>query len=115
MNGASRWLEAKAVLERTNTKAVAKRVRMTLLQVVGSARTYFGPPSRSVFFGVCCALFLLACPKKEEKPPAPPPDPHAGLPQAPTMEGQLAAEAAARTHDAETPTLEGLIAALQPQ
>lgn len=42
-------------------------------------------------------------------------DPHAGLPQAATLEGQLAAESAARLHDADTPTIEGLQAALQSQ
>ncbi len=39
----------------------------------------------------------------------------AGLPVAGTLDGQLAAEAAARLNDAETVTLERLTAALEPQ
>src|SRR5437868_2490491 len=99
MNGASRWLEAKAVEEKTKAKAAAKRVRMTLLQVIGGPRPYFGAVGAAVFL---CAFFP-GC-RKDEKPqppamPAPARDFSAGLPQqAGTLDGQLAGEVAARVN-----------------
>lgn len=83
--------------------------------MVGGARPYFGPPSALVFSWIFAAIFLAAC-RKEEQPPAPPPaakpDFRAGLPQGLTLDAQLAAEAAARSSDPDTITLERLSSAL---
>ena len=61
--------------------------------------------------GIYC---LVGC-RKDEKPPptaAPAKDFRAGLPQAGTLDAQLAAEAAARQADADTISIEKLIAGL---
>lgn len=84
---------------------------MKLLQVIGGARPYFGAPSAAVLI----ALFAGISCKKAEAPPEPKKDFKAGLPQSDTLDGQLAAEAAARLRDAETVTIEQLAKALEPQ
>ncbi|MBL8953286.1 MAG: hypothetical protein JNK82_21080 [Myxococcaceae bacterium] len=84
---------------------------MRLLQVNCGARRYFGAAAVSVFLGISGGF---SC-KKSEPPPLPKRDFAAGLPQAPTLDGQLAAEAAARLNDADTITIEQLSKALEPQ
>lgn len=87
--------------------------------MIGGPRRYFGGHIRTVFFAIFLGLFAAACRKDEKAAPPPPPapkaDPHAGLPQAATLAGQLAAESSARQKDADTISLEKLQAALQPQ
>jgi len=81
---------------------------------MGGARTYFGAPGVAVLFAISAGF---SCKKSEPSPPPEPPaatkDFTAGLPaQAPTLDGQLAAEAAARRNDADTIRIEDVIGSL---
>src|SRR4051794_37561280 len=97
MNGASRWLDANAVVEKTNTEAAAKMERMTLLRVDGNrngAAPYSGRRILAVFFAIS---FLISC--KKEPVAAPQPDlaaqkqkDLAALPQAGSVTDLLTAE-----------------------
>jgi hypothetical protein len=109
MNGASRWLEANAVLEKPNRKAAAMTLRMTLLQtVVDRVARYFARPPGLVLFAIIFSL--SACkPNAEEQRKRD----LAALPQGGSLPGQLQAEAAARLGDADTITFEKLKAALE--
>src|SRR5262249_50922251 len=119
MKGASRWLDANALVEKTERKAAAKMGRMGLLQMGGSgtgSAPYFGRSATAVFFAICA---LAACRKNEPKTEPNPAEQRAkdvsALPQAGTVDGQLQAESAARLKDADTITLDQLEDVLKGQ
>lgn len=82
--------------------------------MVGGGRPYFAPRVALVFFAISFGIFSVACRKEEKQapPPAPPKDFRAGLPQGGSLEGQLAAEAAARSNDPDTIRIENVLGTL---